>query len=97
MDVDDAKNNMDDKPDAKVIVVTSLTRNVVEAHLRTIFSFYGEIVKVDLPLFGKCILLLSTSGIMITHVFETLQLAKTEVKLPSNSPMLRQHIVQLPI
>lgn len=39
---------------AKVVVVTNLTRNVVESHLRTIFGFYGEITKVDLPLFGKC-------------------------------------------
>lgn len=43
-----------EKVDAKVVVVTSLTRNVVEGHLRSIFGVYGEIVKVDLPLFGKC-------------------------------------------
>ena len=43
-----------DKPHAKVVVVTNLTRNVVEAHLQTIFNFYGEITKIDLPLFGKC-------------------------------------------
>ncbi|EPQ59386.1 hypothetical protein GLOTRDRAFT_33824 [Gloeophyllum trabeum ATCC 11539] len=42
-----------DKPHARVVVVTNLTRNVVEAHLKTIFGFYGEITKVDLPLFGK--------------------------------------------
>ncbi|KAF5393839.1 hypothetical protein D9757_000230 [Collybiopsis confluens] len=40
-------------PDAKVIIVNNLTRNVVETHLRTVFSFYGQIVKLDLPLFGK--------------------------------------------
>ncbi|PFH50536.1 hypothetical protein AMATHDRAFT_144827, partial [Amanita thiersii Skay4041] len=39
--------------DAKVVIVTNLTRNVVEAHLRTIFGFYGHIIKIDLPLFGK--------------------------------------------
>ncbi|GJE84116.1 RNA-binding domain-containing protein [Phanerochaete sordida] len=49
MDTDDRP----EKPHAKVIVVTNLTRNVVEAHLQTIFSFYGEITKIDLPLFGK--------------------------------------------
>ncbi|PCH41135.1 hypothetical protein WOLCODRAFT_99902 [Wolfiporia cocos MD-104 SS10] len=42
-----------DKPHAKVVIVTNLTRNVVEAHLRTIFGFYGEIIKIDLPVFGK--------------------------------------------
>ncbi|KIP07017.1 hypothetical protein PHLGIDRAFT_71758, partial [Phlebiopsis gigantea 11061_1 CR5-6] len=42
-----------DKPHAKVVVVTNLTRNVVEAHLQTIFNFYGAITKIDLPLFGK--------------------------------------------
>ena len=43
-----------ENPNAKVVIVNNLTRNVVEAHLRTIFGFYGEIVKVDLPLYGKC-------------------------------------------
>lgn len=52
MDVD-AKVSLD-KPDAKVIIVTNLTRNVVEAHLRTIFNFYGQITKIDLPLYAKC-------------------------------------------
>lgn len=42
------------KPDAKVVVVTNLTRNVFEAHLRAIFGFYGEIARLDLPLYGKC-------------------------------------------
>jgi len=40
-------------PHAKVIIVTNLTRNVVEAHLQTVFGFYGDIIKTDLPLFGK--------------------------------------------
>ena len=39
---------------AKVVVVTNLTRNVMESHLQSIFGFYGEIVKTDLPLYGKC-------------------------------------------
>lgn len=43
-----------DKPNAKVVVVTNLSRNVVESHLRSIFGFYGDITKIDLPLFGKC-------------------------------------------
>ncbi|KAI0723201.1 hypothetical protein C8Q76DRAFT_614893, partial [Earliella scabrosa] len=38
---------------AKVVIVTNLTRNVVEAHLQAIFGFYGDIVKIDLPLYGK--------------------------------------------
>jgi hypothetical protein len=50
--------DLDDKPDAKVVVVNNLTRNVVESHLRAVFGFYGEIVKVDLPLYGRCELVL---------------------------------------
>lgn len=44
----------DDKKDAKVVVLNGLSRNVVYAHLQTIFGFYGEIVKIDLPLYTKC-------------------------------------------
>lgn len=40
--------------DAKVVVITNLTRNVVEGHLQAVFAFYGDIVKIDLPVFGKC-------------------------------------------
>jgi RNA-binding protein with serine-rich domain 1 len=55
MEVDSSKSTKGDlKPDAKVIVINNLTRNVVESHLRTIFGFYGDIVKIDVPLFGKC-------------------------------------------
>lgn len=43
-----------EKPNAKVVIVTNLTRNVVETHLQTVFGFYGQITKIDLPLFGKC-------------------------------------------
>jgi hypothetical protein len=50
----DMENAGQEKKDAKVVIVTNLTRNVVESHLQTIFSFYGEIIKIDLPLFGKC-------------------------------------------
>ncbi|KZT19296.1 hypothetical protein NEOLEDRAFT_1078191 [Neolentinus lepideus HHB14362 ss-1] len=52
-DVDMDGGASQDKLHARVVVVTNLTRNVVEAHLKTIFGFYGEITKVDLPLFGK--------------------------------------------
>ena len=55
-DVDvDMENGAPEKNDAKVVVVNHLTRNVVEAHLRTIFGFYGKITKVDLPVYGKCL------------------------------------------
>lgn len=40
--------------DFKVVIVSNLTRSVVEVHLRTIFSFYGDIRKIDIPLFAKC-------------------------------------------
>ncbi|THV05507.1 hypothetical protein K435DRAFT_602411, partial [Dendrothele bispora CBS 962.96] len=41
------------KENAKVIIVTNLSRNVVEPHLQSIFGFYGHITKIDLPLFAK--------------------------------------------
>ena len=53
-DVDMENGGSRDNKDAKVIIVTNLTRNVVESHLRTIFGVYGEITKIDLPLFAKC-------------------------------------------
>ena len=54
-DVDvDMENGTTEKPNAKVVIVTHLTRNVVEAHLQTIFGFYGEIAKIDLPVYPKC-------------------------------------------
>lgn len=53
-DEDVDMDNGQRSPRAKVVNVTNLSRNVVEAHLRTIFGFYGEIIKVDMPLFGKC-------------------------------------------
>jgi RNA-binding protein with serine-rich domain 1 len=54
-DVDvDMDKQSEDKLDAKVIVITNLTRNVVEAHLQSVFGFYGEVVKIDLPIYVKC-------------------------------------------
>ncbi|KAJ3880166.1 hypothetical protein F5051DRAFT_305606, partial [Lentinula edodes] len=52
-DVDMDKGKENDLPDAKVVIINNLTRNVVESHLRTVFGFYGQIVKLDLPLFTK--------------------------------------------
>ncbi|KAH9179793.1 hypothetical protein EDB89DRAFT_516394 [Lactarius sanguifluus] len=52
MDVDMDKPS-ELKPEPKVVVITNLTRNVVEAHLRVIFGFYGEVVKIDLPTYAK--------------------------------------------
>ncbi|KAI9448125.1 hypothetical protein H4582DRAFT_1898666 [Lactarius indigo] len=45
MDVDMDKPS-ELKPEPKVVVITNLTRNVVEAHLR--------VVKIDLPTYAKC-------------------------------------------
>jgi len=45
------------KPNAKVVVVNNLTRNVLESHLLTVFGFYGQVLKIDVPLFGKCLYL----------------------------------------
>ena len=43
-----------EKPNAKVVIVTNLTRNVVKAHLQVIFGVYGDVAKIDLPVYGKC-------------------------------------------
>jgi RNA-binding protein with serine-rich domain 1 len=54
-DVDvDMDKPSEDKLDAKVVVITNLTRNVVEAHLQSVFGFYGEVIKIDLPIYVKC-------------------------------------------
>jgi RNA-binding protein with serine-rich domain 1 len=54
----DADVDMDaggkDKPHAKAVVIQGLTRSVVEAHIKAIFGFYGEITKTDMPMFTKC-------------------------------------------
>jgi hypothetical protein len=65
----DMENGSNEKKDAKVVIVTNLTRNVIESHLKTIFSFYGEITKIDLPLFGKCALsvVLSEKHLMLIY------------------------------
>ncbi|KAF9786210.1 hypothetical protein BJ322DRAFT_991106, partial [Thelephora terrestris] len=42
------------KPGSKVVVVTNLTRNVAQERLQMIFGFYGEFVRLNLLLFGKC-------------------------------------------
>lgn len=52
-DVDMENGGSDDKK-CKVVVINGLSRNVVQAHLQSIFAFYGDIVKIDLPLFLKC-------------------------------------------
>ncbi|KAL1742425.1 hypothetical protein HDZ31DRAFT_65988 [Schizophyllum fasciatum] len=54
MDIDKPRADGESlNPDAKVVIVQNLTRNVVEAHLQTIFSFYGPINKIDLPVYAK--------------------------------------------
>lgn len=56
-DADVDMEHPDDKKDAKVVVVNGLSRNVAHTHIQTIFGFYGDIVKIDLPLFTKCTVL----------------------------------------
>ena len=53
-DVEMSNGGTEERSKAKAVVVTNLSRNVVETHLQLIFGFYGDIVKIDLPLFGKC-------------------------------------------
>lgn len=80
-----------DKPEAKAVIVTNLTRNVVQAHLRTIFCFYGEIVKMDLPLFGKCVYICAKNVRKLTAQ----QPAKIEAKQLWNTLTLPR-LVKLP-
>ena len=47
-------SNEANKPVSKLVVVTNLIRTVVQEHLQTILEFYGEVLKLDFPLFGKC-------------------------------------------
>ncbi|KZT55401.1 hypothetical protein CALCODRAFT_437271, partial [Calocera cornea HHB12733] len=42
-----------DKDAPRFVVVSNLTKNVEEYHLKAIFGFYGEILEVDLPRYGK--------------------------------------------
>ncbi|KAG6378503.1 hypothetical protein JVT61DRAFT_12764 [Boletus reticuloceps] len=52
-DADVDMEHGDDRKDAKVVLVNGLSRSVAQTHIQTIFGFYGEIVKIDLPLFTK--------------------------------------------
>lgn len=60
-------DHSDDKKDAKVVVVNGLSRNVAHTHLQTIFGFYGEIVKIDLPLYTKCMVDSSFACILVSQ------------------------------
>ena len=66
-DVDVDMEHGDDKKDAKAVVVNGLSRNVAHTHIQTIFGFYGEIVKIDLPLYTKCMVHVSFAGIPVSH------------------------------
>ena len=85
-----------EKPHAKVVVVTNLTRNVVEAHLRAIFGSYGEVQKVDLPVFGKCALLLFCSTYQRLSNLDT-QRDKIGAEQLWNTRLLRRRTKQLHI
>lgn len=66
-DADVDMDHPDDHKNAKVVVVNGLSRNVAHTHLQTIFSFYGDIVKVDLPLYTKCMVQLLGSHLFFSH------------------------------
>ncbi|PVG03459.1 RNA-binding domain-containing protein [Serendipita vermifera] len=38
---------------ARVVIISGLSRNIIEAHLQQIFANYGDIKKVDIPLHHK--------------------------------------------
>lgn len=79
-DVDMDMENGESQKDVKVVVVNGLSRNVVQTHLQTIFGFYGEIIKIDLPLYSKCkIFTLSYPSWKPSH--SSIQPVKTEGKL----------------
>lgn len=54
VDMENPKPTSQEKPEAKVVIVTNLTRNVDQSHLNIVFGVYGQITKIDLPIFGKC-------------------------------------------
>lgn len=51
---DAERENGTGKPGSHVVIVSNLSKNIVEVHLRGIFSNYGDIRKLDLPLHSKC-------------------------------------------
>ena len=53
-DIDMGNENTHNKEDTKVIIATNLTRNIEEFHLKMVFGVFGEIRKIDLPLFSHC-------------------------------------------
>jgi hypothetical protein len=40
--------------DSEAIQIKNLSRNVGESHLRAIFGCYGEISKINIPVYFKC-------------------------------------------
>ena len=84
----DGDVNMEDGSDRgkRVVIVANLTRNVVESHLQTIFGQYGELTKVDLPVFGKCVLRPLPLTIIFVDWMFSCQRVKTEEKQHWNSP-----------
>ena len=80
---DIGNSNGVEKSDSKVVVVTNLTRNVVHEHLQTIFGFYGEIVKLDLPLYGKCTSLTPTLlHLGVLHYFMQTFISELNIAIP---------------
>ena len=63
MDIDVDGGDKEEKEEGyKVVVVSGLTKNVHQGHLREIFGVYGKIVGLDLPLFKVCKCYLIVSG-----------------------------------
>jgi hypothetical protein len=86
VDMENPKPTSQEKPEAKVVIVTNLTRNVDQSHLNIVFGVYGQITKIDLPIFGKCKGKHNPRKYpLYTHTFHAFQPAKTEEKPPWNS------------
>lgn len=41
-------------PATRTVFVKNLTRNIVSGHLRAVFSPYGDIRKIHMPMHQKC-------------------------------------------
>lgn len=66
--VEEKNKNKDDASEA--ILIKNLSRNVGENHLRAIFGCYGDIDKVDVPIYFKCAYFMKIAVVVqLTYTF----------------------------
>jgi hypothetical protein len=95
VDMENGNGFSEDKKDVRVVVLNGLSRNVAQAHLQTIFGFYGEIIKIDLPLYTKCRVPILLTWSLISRTF--VQLVKIGGKLHWSMEIQCQHKRPYPI